>query len=206
MTGSTLLSLAGYHQEDTRRALRCRDGAMAHVSHGVNVSAREIVRSAYSLRLCAMMERQAMIKGINHIGISVSNLERSIGFYRELLGAEVAILGAFSGERYDKILGLEGATGQVALLRSADIQVELFEFSQPAGRKNDRCRPVSDHGITHFCLEVADIEAEYQRMQALGAYFHCPPLLFPGAGKATYGRDPDGNVFELFERLPTGDR
>ena len=47
---------------------------------------------------------------------------------------------------------------------------------------------------------MRDIQAEYERLSAAGMRFHCPPLDM-GAVKATYGRDPDGNVVELQEIL-----
>jgi catechol 2,3-dioxygenase-like lactoylglutathione lyase family enzyme len=59
-------------------------------------------------------------------------------------------------------------------------------------------RPVCDHGITHICLDVVDIDTEYERLRAAGMTFHCPPQGV-GALRATYGRDPDGNVVELLE-------
>jgi catechol 2,3-dioxygenase-like lactoylglutathione lyase family enzyme len=140
-----------------------------------------------------------MIRRMNHVGISVSSLERSIEFYRTGLDMEVLVQGAFAGHEYETVLGLKGATGRVALLKAADMQLELFEFSHPAPKAGDPQRPVCDHGITHFCVEVADIAGEYERLKAAGASFHCPPLNFFGAATATYGRDPDGNVFELLQ-------
>lgn len=142
-----------------------------------------------------------MIRRMNHVGVSVSNLERSLGFYRDLLGLEVLIHRPFEGERYEKILGLKGVKGKVAFLKSKSggLQIELFEFAHPAPKPADAARPVCDQGITHFCIEVQDIEGEYARLKAAGVAFHCPPLDFSGQAKATYGRDPDGNVFELLE-------
>ena len=61
-----------------------------------------------------------------------------------------------------------------------------------------------DHGITHFCVRVIGIDDMFARLSAAGASFHCPPLKFEGVGTATYGRDPDGNVFELFENDRAG--
>ena len=59
-------------------------------------------------------------------------------------------------------------------------------------------RPVCDHGITHICLDVADIDAEYERLKSAGMMFRCPPQGMGGL-RATDGRDPDGNVVELLE-------
>lgn len=140
---------------------------------------------------------------MNHVGISVSSLERSLKFYRDLLGMQEVVRRTFEGAHYETILRLKGAAGKVAFLTSktGSLQIELFEFVQPAPKPLDPDRPVSDHGITHFCIEVQDIEGEYERLRAAGVVFHCPPLDYAGEVKATYGRDPDGNVFELFENL-----
>ena len=144
-----------------------------------------------------------MIKGANHVGLCVASLDRSIEFYRGGFGMQIVAQGTFErgteGGRYEAILGLEGATGRVAMLQAADLRLELFEFSYPTPKRSDPNRPVCDHGITHFSVEVVDIGREYERLKACGASFHCPPLEFSGKVTATYGRDPDGNVFELLE-------
>ena len=88
----------------------------------------------------------------------------------------------------------------VAVLKRPELELELFEFTQPQPARGDPGRPVCDHGITHFCIEVEDIEEEYERLRQAGARPHCPPLDF-GAAKATYVRDPDGNVVELLELI-----
>ena len=141
-----------------------------------------------------------MIRRLNHVGISVVSLERSLDFYRDLLGMEVVVQTEFSGEKYSAILGLPGAKGRVALVKATDIQLELFEFHRPSPGHSDPKRPVSDHGITHFCIEVHDIDGVYERLKSAGTSFHCAPLNFPGVAKATYARDPDGNVIELMEK------
>lgn len=142
------------------------------------------------------------MKAMNHVGLSVANLDRSIEFYQGLLGMQIVLRGTFEGEQYARVLGLAAARGQVALLSGLGMRLELFEFSQPLPRPGDPYRPVCDHGITHFCLEVDDLEAQYQRLNSAGVRFHCPPATFFGKIKATYGRDPDGNVFELCSNKP----
>jgi catechol 2,3-dioxygenase-like lactoylglutathione lyase family enzyme len=139
-----------------------------------------------------------MIKGIHHVGISVANLERSVRFYRDLMGMQVIVEKEFQGPQYEVILGLSGARGRLAVLRLKSLEIELFQFTHPIPARSDPLRPVCHHGITHFCIEVADVQADYDRLRAAGVIFHCPPLTF-GAEKATYGRDPDGNVFEMLD-------
>jgi catechol 2,3-dioxygenase-like lactoylglutathione lyase family enzyme len=145
-----------------------------------------------------------MIERFVHVGISVSSLERSVAFYRDLFGMEVLRQKPFSGEVHENIIGLPGAYGKVAILQKETMQLELFEFEHPRPEPLDPNRPACNHGITHFCVQVNDLEAEYARLKAAGVRFHCPPQNYQGRLKATYGRDPDGNIFELLEVISHG--
>jgi catechol 2,3-dioxygenase-like lactoylglutathione lyase family enzyme len=141
-----------------------------------------------------------VIKGIHHVGISVSNLDESIGFYTRML--DMQLLGApfpFGGPQFSQVMALQDAQGRMCMLRKDSLQLELFEFSHPAAARQDPNYPVADHGISHFGVEVTDIEATWERLRSAGVRFHCPVVTFPRGVKATYARDPDGNVFELLE-------
>lgn len=143
-----------------------------------------------------------MIKRMNHIGMSVRDIDRSIAFYRDLLGMEVLLAPiSFSGPIYEAVMGLKGAAGKVAVVQKADMEIELFEFSTPSPQPNSGDRQVCEHGISHLSFEVSDIEGEYERLIAAGVVFHCSPQTFKHGAIATYARDPDGNVFELVELL-----
>jgi catechol 2,3-dioxygenase-like lactoylglutathione lyase family enzyme len=145
-----------------------------------------------------------VINGLHHVGLSVADIDRSLTFYRDALGMEVESLSTFGGERYEAILDLEGVQGTVAVLKRPQLEVELFGFISPQPRQGDPRRPVCDHGITHFCIAVENIEEEYERLKQAGARPHCAPLDF-GTARATYVRDPDGNVVELLESFtPAG--
>ena len=138
-----------------------------------------------------------MITGLHHAGLSVKDLERSIEFYC-MLGAQLLRRGSWDGGPMDSITALTGTRGRTAMLKVGGQHLELFEFASPAGKQADAARPACDHGITHFCIEVEDIESEYRRLVAAGVRFHCEPQAF-GRSKATYARDPDGNIVELVQ-------
>ncbi|MEE9279833.1 MAG: VOC family protein [Myxococcota bacterium] len=147
-----------------------------------------------------------MINGIHHTAISTADMERALGFYRDLLGFEVQSdtsweKGSGASENADRIMALEGVACRIAMLRLGSNHLELFEFDSPAPRAADPNRPVCDHGYTHVCLSVTDMDAEYERLKQAGMRFHCPPIQLGRRARVTYGRDPDGNVVELLEYL-----
>lgn len=143
-----------------------------------------------------------MIRGVHHTAISTGDLERALQFYRDLLGFTVIL--EFSWPEgwalADAITGLKNSSARAAMLKAGNMMIELFQYSSPPPKPGDPNRPVSDHGITHLCLDVADVDAEYERLKAAGMRFHCPPQdleLENIRVKTTYGRDPDGNVVEI---------
>ena len=139
-----------------------------------------------------------MIKGIDHAAISTGDFGRLVEFYCGLLTMELVADATFKGALYDNITDLKGAGGRVGVLQLGSMKIEVFEFTSPTPRTNALNRPVCDHGITHLCFLVEDIEAEYARLKEAGVPFHCPPQ-DAGWAKATYARDPDGNVVEIIE-------
>lgn len=137
----------------------------------------------------------------NHVGISVTDLDRSIAFYREMLGMEP--LGdpfPFGGAQFSEIMDVPDVQGRMCMIAKDDLWLELFEFANPAGKAKDVNYPVSDRGYSHFGVSVDDIEETYARLQAAGVRIHCPIQTFMGGGmRAIYCRDPDGNVFEIMQ-------
>jgi len=145
-----------------------------------------------------------VLRGLHHIAISTPNANRLIAFYRDQLGFEVAFDTSWEPgvELADTVLGLDGSSGRQVLLRIGNAYLELFEFWSPPGRASDPERPVCDHGYTHLCIDVDDLDVTYARLSAAGVRFHSPPQdLFAGV-RTCYSRDPDGNVVEIQELAP----
>ena len=143
-----------------------------------------------------------MIRGVHHVAISTPNLERIVAFYRDIIGAEVVYEGGWArgSAVIDGIVGLKNSEAKQAMLRLGNTHLEFFEYVSPAGSPKNPNYGVNDHGYTHFALDVQDIDAEYERLLRGGMTFNCPPPNFPGSPiRATYGRDPDGNVIEIQE-------
>jgi glyoxylase I family protein len=141
-----------------------------------------------------------MITAISHVGISVVNLERSIAFYRDLLGMRLVQEVPMRGANYDAIMGLKGTEGRIAVLRTGNLEIELLEFKRPPSRAAKPDRHVSDQGISHFAIHVEDIAGLYARLEAAGVRLHSALVHFPScATTAVYFCDPDGNFIEMLE-------
>ena len=139
-----------------------------------------------------------------HTGLTVRDLDRSLGFYRDLLGMEVVMAQEKQGGYLAAIVGYEGARVRMAHLAfPGDAhRIELFQYLEPPGR-GDPGEPL-DVGITHVCLLVEDLRAMHERLSEAGIDFYSAPVeVDTGAnagGLCLYLRDPDGITLELFQR------
>jgi catechol 2,3-dioxygenase-like lactoylglutathione lyase family enzyme len=146
-----------------------------------------------------------MIQGVHHTCITVSDLERSIQFYRDLLGLELVMTeeSERSGDDRSKALGVPKAKVRLAILRAGDARVELIEYVTARGRPYDRNN--NDVGAMHIAFHVADIDAVYQRMVDHGVRFTAPPATIPAGPMAgwrwTYFFDPDGVSLEIIQTV-----
>jgi len=139
-----------------------------------------------------------MILGIHHVAIGVPDFELGLKFYQEALGFEVVQRSEWHGDNplADSAIGIEHTDARMAMLKTSNAYLELWQYSAPS--PNDRTSQPSDYGYPHFALQVDDITAEHARLSKLGMTFHRPPVDF-GSVSAIYGRDPFGNVIELYE-------
>ena len=147
-----------------------------------------------------------MILGIHHAAISTPDLERALAFYCGLLGFDEMMKAGWPKgvESLDQLTGLADSASKVAMLKKGNAMLEIFEYESPVPRPADPDRPVNDHGLTHICLDVTDLDAEYARLEKAGMRFHSAPV-DTGPTRCVYGRDPDGNVIELQEWKSTDD-
>ncbi len=145
-----------------------------------------------------------MILGINHIALSVPSLDQALAFYRDLLGfRQVAAMSwkadSDTARTAGRVTGLDPIAADAVHLRCANLVLEIFEFKGDDPRKQDPERPVIDHGYTHICLAVTDIDVEYERLRKAGMAFIGEPVKLGPGLRTVYGRDPFGNVIELEE-------
>jgi catechol 2,3-dioxygenase-like lactoylglutathione lyase family enzyme len=139
----------------------------------------------------------------DHTGITVSNLERSLTFWRDVLGFEFSHTAHQKGELAREITGVEGAEIKLAVLRApGGHKIELLEYLAPADRKRADIRPC-DVGSVHVALLVENLDAVLAQIAASGWEPAGKPQTLntgPNAGKRViYVRDPDGTTIEFME-------
>ena len=139
----------------------------------------------------------------DHTGITVSNLERSLAFWRDVLGFELSHTAHQKGELAREITGVEGAEIKLAVLKTpGGHKIELLEYLAPAGRKHADIRPC-DVGFVHVALLVKDLNAVLDRIAHSGWKTAGQPQILtkgPNAGKrVVYVRDPDGTTIEFMQ-------
>jgi len=149
------------------------------------------------------------VRGMDHIGITVADIDAATRFFIDAFGAKVLydslpLEGEDNkGEHNDRVLHLIPGT-VVKAVRMLQLQhgpgVELFQMEGPQQR--EPVRPC-DYGLQHFAVQVDDIDEAVKRFeQAGGKMFTAPqPLTFPaekGEGNCfCYGQTPWGSVIEL---------
>src|SRR6266404_1477718 len=140
----------------------------------------------------------------DHTGITVSDLERSLSFWRDVLGFEFSHSADQKGEMAEQITGVKGAELKLAVVKSpTGHKIELLEYLAPADRKTNSGLHPCDVGHVHLALTVENLEPLLQKIAASGWQAAGKPQTLtagPNAGKRViYVRDPDGTTIEFME-------
>ena len=138
-----------------------------------------------------------MIQGFDHTALSVSDFERSLTFYRDVLGLKVIRIIECPPERgLGDVVGLPGCSARIAHLEVGSSMFEIFEYLDPRGEKIPEGRTQADHGYTHIGFISTDIQADYQHLQAHGIECFSEPIEFRPGVWIFYFYGPDGEVCE----------
>jgi lactoylglutathione lyase len=152
-----------------------------------------------------------MVNGLWHFSFTVSNLERSIGFYCDLLGMQLRLCQDQNNEYTRKLVGYPDANLKVAQLSLSGTSIgpsghvlELVQFLVPSLPPNP---PGTGHpNSAHMAFTVEDIHAEYNRLLQAGVKFRSEPIPITAGinkgGATVYFLDPDGVTLELLQPPP----
>ena len=141
---------------------------------------------------------------IHHTGITVSDLDRSIGFYHDVLGLPFASEPSpvFDDPGLGAKVGVPGAKLRLVTFAVGDGLLELLEYVEPASPVAEPL-PQNALGSQHVALHVHDVAAEVERLRASGVEFLGDVTVVDDGVLAgwrwVYFRDPDGILVELVE-------
>ena len=139
-----------------------------------------------------------MIKGMEHVALSVSDLDRSLAFYTELIGLEVIrIIESGPEMGLGRVNGLPGSAARIAHLSAGPTMLELFEYTDPRGRPLAAERSQADHGFIHAGFTSDDVRGDYRRLVEAGVEFLGEPVEYRPDVWIVYFYGPDGEVCEL---------
>jgi catechol 2,3-dioxygenase-like lactoylglutathione lyase family enzyme len=139
----------------------------------------------------------------DHTGITVSNLERSLAFWQNVLGFELSHRAHQTAELASEVTGVAGAEISIAVVKApGGHKIELLEYHAPPDRKHVGLRPC-DVGSVHVALTVDNLDAVLSTIAASGWKAAGKPQTLqsgPNAGKrVVYVRDPDGTTIEFMQ-------
>ena len=139
---------------------------------------------------------------VRHVGIVVSDAERSLEFWRDALGFEIKKDMLESGEYIDNFSSLSGVEVRtIKMINEIGEMIELLDYkSHP--ETPDMSRRISQIGCSHVAFTVDDLDRTYDDLTKLGVIFNSKPQLSPdGFAKVTFCKDPDGCLVELVQEL-----
>lgn len=147
------------------------------------------------------------MEGIFHTGLVVSNLDRSIAWYRDVLGLELTLgpTDVFEGHELSQGLNVPDARLRLAVFRVGDGELELLEYLSP--RSPVDCPvPNNSLGAMHLAFRVGDMRAKVKELEGRGVrFFTLPNEVHSGPLDGwtwVYFSDPDGITLELIEYKP----
>jgi len=144
-----------------------------------------------------------MILNTNHTSFTVSDVERSVAFYRDLLGFTLLSLAERPPEFAGPATGIPGAHLKVAYLAApGGHRLELIQYLNPPGVKLDT--RTNNVGSAHLALDVDDLRRVYGELRAKGVRFRGEPIEIPSGPNRgnlmVYMLDPDDFTLELIQR------
>jgi glyoxylase I family protein len=138
---------------------------------------------------------------LTHIGICVSDWERSLRFYRDVLGFKYLSELQVAGEPSNTLLQLNDVALRAIYLERDGTRIELLHYASPGHCGDGSPRPMNQLGLTHLSLRVDDLDATLDSLKTAGARVLAPTRIDIPAfeAAAVFVVDPDGTLIELVQ-------
>ncbi|HEX5066060.1 MAG TPA: VOC family protein [Myxococcota bacterium] len=139
-----------------------------------------------------------------HLGICVSDLGRSLAFYRDALGFAVESELSVDGEPSETLLRLRPVKLRAVYLVRDGVRIELLHYASPGHAGDGSPRAMNQLGLTHLSFRVDDLAAAAARLETHGARVLGDTRIDNEQlrAKAVFATDPDGTLIELVETRP----
>lgn len=145
--------------------------------------------------------RPVSILRFSHVGVCVSNLERSVRFYSDHLGFALVSKLSVSGPPSTQLLELDEVALDAVYLERDGVVIELLYFERPGTEGASHDGPFNRLGLTHLSLRVDDLPGTVDRLRDAGvSIVEASRIDNPEFGShAVFLRDPDGMRIELYQ-------
>jgi catechol 2,3-dioxygenase-like lactoylglutathione lyase family enzyme len=151
---------------------------------------------------------QAWPRALTHVGLTVTDLDKAVHWYGDVLGfrviagpADLVADDSLFGSIVKDIFGADFGRGRLVLLAGANgVVIEIFEFELPKSERRENSYEFWKNGFFHICFVDPDIEVTARKIAETGGKLRSKVWqLFPDKPyKIAYCEDPFGNIIELY--------
>jgi catechol 2,3-dioxygenase-like lactoylglutathione lyase family enzyme len=149
------------------------------------------------------------VEGVAAVGMTVSDMDRSVDFFSKVLTFEKVSDVEVAGEAYEHLQGVFGLRMRVVRMRLGGEEIELTEYLAPRGRSIPEDSRSNDRWFQHVAIIVRDMDEAYRRLREWKVrHASTGPQRLPdwnkdaGGIEAFYFKDPDGHALEVLEFPP----
>jgi catechol 2,3-dioxygenase-like lactoylglutathione lyase family enzyme len=153
----------------------------------------------------AQQQAEEHVKAVASIGMTVSNMDRSVEFYSNILSFQKVSDVEVWGSEYERLQGIFGLRMRVVCMRLGDELIELIQYIAPSDGKPI---PIDSHSndlwFQHFAIVVSDIDKAYEHVRKYKIrQISTSPQTLPQSNKLAAGirafkfKDPDSHPLEL---------
>lgn len=148
--------------------------------------------------------RAEPVQDVSHVALTVSNLDRSVAFFRDVLTFDLETSHEYAGEEHERLDGVFGLRARTSVMRLGQERIALTEYLAPEGRPLPFDSRSNDRWFQHIAIVVSDMDRAYARLREHKVRHASSgpqrlPDWNPNAGgiKAFYFKDPDGHALEV---------
>jgi catechol 2,3-dioxygenase-like lactoylglutathione lyase family enzyme len=153
--------------------------------------------------LASAQTTRPAVSAVLKIGITVSDMDRSLVFYTSAFGFRAVSDTEVAGDAFEHLTGVFGARARIVELQLGQETIQLTQYLAPQGKPIPLDSRSNDRWFQHIAIVTTDMDQAYARLRAAKVKFASSgpqtlPDWNPDAGgiKAFYFKDPDDHVLE----------